>query len=202
MGIVNLHEMYAMQKEFDARVIKEKGLEGKDLLPETVLALQVEIGELANEWRGFKYWSDDRKPRTHVWAHDTFDAKEPHRRKGVYRNALLEEYVDCLAMFLSIANQLDLPADDLYSYPVDLEGDPSSYFTELLYDVGMINGNSFMKIDLIPNVFNDHRRHSFKAAIGLFYDIGEQILGFGFEEIAEAYVAKNKINHERQANGY
>ncbi|WP_201319083.1 dUTP diphosphatase [Paenibacillus sp. EPM92] len=61
--MLTLEDMYEKQKELDARIIKEKGHEGVDLLPNTVLALQVEIAELANEWRGFKHWSNRQKPR-------------------------------------------------------------------------------------------------------------------------------------------
>src|SRR5690625_605848 len=52
-----------MQKALDARIIKEKGLEGQDLLPNSILELQVEIGELANEWRGFKHLSHRQTPK-------------------------------------------------------------------------------------------------------------------------------------------
>lgn len=60
---MNLEKMFEMQKELDNRIIKEKGLEGRDLLPGLILALQVELAECANEWRGFKFWSNDQQPR-------------------------------------------------------------------------------------------------------------------------------------------
>ncbi|MGE6624638.1 dUTP diphosphatase [Bacillus pumilus] len=60
---MNLLKMFEMQKELDDRIIREKGLEGQDLLPGLILALQVELAECANEWRGFKFWSNDQQPR-------------------------------------------------------------------------------------------------------------------------------------------
>src|SRR5690625_5238764 len=51
-----------MQAELDKKIVKEKGLEGQDLLDKKILALQVELGELANEWRGFKFWSENLVP--------------------------------------------------------------------------------------------------------------------------------------------
>ena len=63
---MNLQKMFEMQKALDDRIIKEKGLEGQDLLPNLILALQVELAECANEWRGFKHWSNDREPRTKI----------------------------------------------------------------------------------------------------------------------------------------
>lgn len=78
-------DLYEMQVELDERIIKEKGLEGQDLISNTVLALQVEIGECGNEWRYFKDWSNDRLPR---------------------RAKMLVEFVDCLHFILSLARQL------------------------------------------------------------------------------------------------
>lgn len=185
---LTIEQMYEMQKELDAKIIREKGLEGQDLLQNTVLALQVEIGELANEWRGFKHWSNDREPRT----------KAPITAWGEpYRNPLLEEYVDCLHFFLSIARQLDLPATDLNIQVDAIEAQTTSLFTELLNLVGLLNGQSFL---INPEAVS--KREYFRYALGIFFILGYQYLGFTFEQIAEAYAAKNAVNHQRQANGY
>lgn len=190
--IYTLEHLYEMQKKLDARIIKEKGLEGVDLLPNTVLALQVEIAELANEWRGFKHWSNDRQPRTKVGYGLV--------RPGEWRNPLLEEYVDCLHFFLSIARQLDLPADDLYVWEDEAENKTTILFSELLHNVGLIHADN-MLISLIEDV-PKYRREHLRAALFIFYALGEQRLGFTFDQIAAAYVAKNKTNHDRQTNGY
>lgn len=58
---MNLIKLFEMQKVLDDRIVREKRLEGRDTLPEKILALQVELGECANEWRGFKFWSEDRE---------------------------------------------------------------------------------------------------------------------------------------------
>lgn len=179
MSGITISDLYEMQKKLDERIIREKGLEGKDLLPNTVLALQVEIAELANEWRGFKHWSKDQNPR---------------------RERMLEEYVDCLHFFLSIARQLDLPDDDMYVPDDELESETAVLFTELLHYVGMINEHLFLYKK--PNDVSHRQRHFFRAALGLFYNLGEQRFGFTWDQIAAAYVAKNRVNHERQENGY
>ncbi|MBU7319018.1 dUTP diphosphatase [Paenibacillus oleatilyticus] len=192
---MNLEKMYEMQKELDARIIKEKGLEGVDLLPNTVLALQVEIAELANEWRGFKHWSNDQEPRFNVLEIGVTDCSE---EKLV--NRVLEEYVDCLHFFLSIARQLDLPAEDLYVCEDVLEEETVVLFMELLHNVGLINGEKFLFQN--PDNLSKYQRESLRAALFIFYNLGEQRLGFTFEQIVEAYVAKNAINHKRQSTGY
>lgn len=192
---MELTELYEMQKALDARIIKEKGLEGMDLLPNTVLALQVEIAEMANEWRGFKHWSNDRLPREIEIVITGGDCGDEQ-----VRYPLLEEYVDCLHFFLSIARQLDLPADDLYVPDDMVEGETSVLFTELLHNVGMINGHMFL-YQPSENI-KQHQREYFRGALACFYGLGEQRLGFTYEQIATAYVEKNKVNHDRQSNGY
>lgn len=178
---VNIETLYEMQKVLDERIIREKGLEGQDLLPNTVLALQVEIGELANEWRGFKHWSNDREPR---------------------RERMLEEYVDCLHFFLSIARQLDIPADELYFHDGTLEGETATLFTELLHNVGMIEGHKFMQNFNVSGGLHNFRKFALYGAMLIFLRLGEQRLGFTWEQVAEAYIEKNRVNHERQENGY
>jgi dimeric dUTPase (all-alpha-NTP-PPase superfamily) len=220
MGGINvamtLEKMYEMQKSLDACIIREKGLEGVDLLPNTVLALQVEIAELANEWRGFKFWSNKQEPRTKepiecfpcmgtgtLVRSDYTDEKCPNcNGAGVkgYKNPLLEEFVDCLHFFLSIARQLDLPADDLYVWDDVIEGETTILFTELLHNVGLILADRFLA-NKIKDV-QAYRRDHLRAALFIFYGLGLRRLGLTWDQIAEAYVEKNKVNHERQANGY
>ena len=57
---MNLLPYFKAQKKLDDHIIQEKGLQGQDLLDKKILALQVELGELCQEWRGFKFWSEDR----------------------------------------------------------------------------------------------------------------------------------------------
>lgn len=162
---MNFETLYEMQKTLDARIIREKGLEGQNLLPNTVLALQVEIGELANEWRCFKHWSSDRTPR---------------------RERMLEEYVDCLHFFLSLARQLDVPVEKLeHTDSSVIERGTIAVFSGLMSSVGMIR------------VYEPAFYHSWNDFIAL-----GGCLGFTWDEIVAAYMDKNRVNHERQKNGY
>jgi len=239
---LTLEQMYEMQKELDAKIIKEKGLEGKDLLQNTVLALQVEIGELANEWRGFKHWSTRQTPKMYPLEKCSYcgedvsftrpspfmaDAsadmcedcwnmtrKEYFASNGEYipdfrdyphfpmkqPTRLLDEYADCLHFFLSIARQLGLPADDLYAWEDQVEGSTAILFTDLLHNVGLLVADELLEIK--PKDINAWRREHFRSAVFVFYALGEQRLGLTFEQIADAYAAKNAVNHERQENGY
>lgn len=94
---MNLTKLFKMQKTLDNHIYEEHPvLPGENRLSKKKLALLVEVGECANEWRGFKYWSNDPNPR----------------------ESLLEEYVDGLHFILSIG--LDLDFDFTY-YPKHIE---------------------------------------------------------------------------------
>src|SRR5690625_3567895 len=128
---MNLEKLFKAQKELDDRIVEEKGLQRKVLLDKKILALQVELGELANEWRGFKFWSEKQKPRTNEpiecetcdgWGSETdplgicmsSDKCENCSGTGFVgsRNTLLEEYVDCLHFILSIGIELGIEYEE------------------------------------------------------------------------------------------
>lgn len=208
---MNLNELFEKQKELDEYIIKEKGLEGQDLLDKKILALQVELGELAQNWRGFKFWSEDQKARTKefceiccgvgVYIGDDYSVYDPcFRCNGTgyekQKNPLLEEYVDCLHFILSIGLELGM---DEVAYELDLKkfnfltsNTILSCFIGLSYDIADFyyqreNG------DMVPYLY-EHILLEF-AKLG-------KMLGFTWDEIEQAYYEKNKENHERQENGY
>jgi dimeric dUTPase (all-alpha-NTP-PPase superfamily) len=78
-------EWFQMQKQLDQFIESENHLENEELFERKVMALLVEIGELANETRCFKFWS--KKP-----ASD--------------RDVILEEFVDGVHFILSIGIEL------------------------------------------------------------------------------------------------
>lgn len=59
---MNLIELDKLQKEYESRLLEVKGLNRKELFDKKLLALKVELGELANEHRGFKFWSKNQEP--------------------------------------------------------------------------------------------------------------------------------------------
>ncbi|HET7627840.1 MAG TPA: dUTP diphosphatase [Bacillales bacterium] len=81
MNGLDVKRLLQMQAKLDDHIEREHGLKEVDTTEEKLLALQVELGELANETRCFKFWS--LKP-----ASD--------------RNVILEEYVDGLHFILSL----------------------------------------------------------------------------------------------------
>lgn len=191
---MNLAKLFEMQRKLDAHIEKEHPREpGEDRLAKKILALQVELGELANEWRGFKFWSHDQEPRYKLYDEDEF-ALLGDMFEQEY--PLLEEYADGLHFILSIGLELEITAIEIDSdYTHE---DPSATFVELFGDTWELfnfrethdKQSRFIQISIYERMFNR------------FVGIGEKHLCFTWEQIEQAYFEKNKINHERQANGY
>ncbi|MCR6096886.1 dUTP diphosphatase [Salipaludibacillus agaradhaerens] len=187
---MNLDELFAMQRELDTDIVKRKGLEGQDLLTNKILALQVELGELANEWRGFKFWSEDKEPRTLGFGKMLEDGIEI----PCYVNPLLEEYVDCLHFILSIG--LDLGKDESPEFELDINFkayDVLGFFSECFAGTTEVN--------VCLEHHDENLGYFFEYTLQAFIRLGEK-LGFTWEKVVQAYKEKNKINFERQANGY
>lgn len=184
---MNLQKLFEAQKLLDERIIKEHGLEGQDLLQNKILALLVELGECANEWRGFKHWSKDREPRTKTYKSKPVPGGECYR--GIYEaNPLLEEYVDVLHFILSIGIEtgLDNEMENVYRKRID-----------------------FFKLKDVTSQFNGVFRFAYLMTEDDYYTelwcsfiaLGE-LLGFTRKQVEAAYFAKNKVNHARQEEGY
>ncbi|MFE1243660.1 dUTP diphosphatase [Fictibacillus sp. NPDC058756] len=94
---MKIEKLFSMQNELNTRIVKEHNLENVSLSDKRRLAFLVELGELANETRCFKYWS-----------------KRPASEKEV----ILEEYVDGLHFVLSIGLELGFTEIEL---PIEVE---------------------------------------------------------------------------------
>lgn len=93
-------KLYERNKILDSEFMNKYINIDRDLHKKNCLELIVELGELANESRCFKYWS----------------LKEPNR------DMLLEEYADCLLMVLYMFNYYNIvniyKIDDEYSMDI------------------------------------------------------------------------------------
>ncbi|MEN2450605.1 dUTP diphosphatase [Bacillus sp. JR_15] len=195
---MNLEKMFKMQAELDRRIIREKGLEGQDLLPNTYVALITELGEFANEGRWFKHWSDDQRARNQD-RYLEYRTEALGGNQWVEKNPLLEEYVDCIHFFLSIAikkgwkEELNIPEEAIEEFKEEgFEGGLSGVFLEMQWH--LLNSRLFKK--------ESFKNLHFQSAWGMFLAIG--IAGFGFtpDQIEKAYMDKNTVNHKRQQEGY
>lgn len=78
---MNWTKLFDMQRKLDAYITTNHKLQDESLFNEKFLALLVELGELANETRCFKFWST---------------------QEGSERDVVLEEYVDNIHFLLSL----------------------------------------------------------------------------------------------------
>lgn len=158
---MDITKLLPIQQKLDKHIEKEKGLEGKKLLLDKILALCVEIGEMLNEYRVWKYWSNDRRVR---------------------RESMLVEYVDGLHFILSIGNEFGVKE---YVYQ-----EPAREMDIRRLALGIFNMVS--RIEFSRN---------FKELMDHYLFLGYK-LGFTDEDIEKAYMEKNKLNHNRQKDGY
>jgi len=206
---MNLEKMIEAQKAFDERVVKEKGLEGQDLFPDTILAIQVELAEFANEGRWFKHWSDNREPRTEEhcdvckgngWFYDEFLGNV----KCSHKNPLLEEFSDGVHFFLSLANQKGwqdaLFIHEEHLYNGEFSGDLTAWYLEMIYFLNLAYMCVYPEDDTIAGFHKN--AYYFRLAWIFFLNLGINGFGLTFKQIEEAYFAKNQINHQRQESGY
>lgn len=161
---MNFSKLFKLQENLDNHILQQRGLDNKSLTSKKILALQVEIAELANETRCFKFWSD----------------KGPSNK-----NIILEEYVDCLHFILTLG--LEKQFNDIEIETKELQYDITAQFLNLYVDIN----------DFIVSSSRDHYLTLFED----FLSLGKS-LGFSIDEIEEAYIEKNSINHKRQIEGY
>ncbi|MCY7468122.1 dUTP diphosphatase [Bacillus safensis] len=222
---MNFEKMFKMQAELDRRIIKEKGLEGQDLLPGLILALQVELAECANEWRGFKFWSNDQQPCTEKeiecslckgtgdmnyervaedaegsGGHEYIKCEECNGEGTTgTKNPLLEEYVDCLHFILSIGNltkySKNNDVNDLKRNTLEVSGVKA--FLELFKEITFFNEERKVS----KNTIGLTRIMIYERIFWRFNALGDY-LGFTPEQIEQAYTEKNAVNHKRQQEGY
>lgn len=86
---MNLNKLYKLQAELDKHILDKHKIEmsKEELLDNTILALLVEVGELANTTRCFKHWST----------------------KGMMeKEIILDELADVWHFYLSIGNQINI----------------------------------------------------------------------------------------------
>jgi dimeric dUTPase (all-alpha-NTP-PPase superfamily) len=165
--------LFAIQKRLDDRILAEHGLRREELFTRKLLALQVELGELANETRCFKYWS---------------------KKAASPQETILAEYVDVLHFVLSLGIDLGV-TDDLSAAKADeAESGLSERFVDLLGLTADLGREVAARTQGSAEAVY---RRLFAGLLAL-----GKALGFSAEEIERAYLAKNEVNHQRQEAGY
>ena len=87
METANLHDLFLAQSQLDETIAKNHNVTYKNTLIRRIMALTVEVGELANATRCFKFWSNK--------------SSEP-------KEIVLDEYADGLHFLLSLQRLLQI----------------------------------------------------------------------------------------------
>lgn len=104
---MKLHKLFTMQRALDSYIQTNKDVK-EDVFIKKGLALLVELAELANETRCFKFWSE----------------KGPSER-----SVILEEYVDSIHFLLSLGIEKEM--DDLENWPTrEIQADLTQLFLQ------------------------------------------------------------------------
>jgi dimeric dUTPase (all-alpha-NTP-PPase superfamily) len=204
---LNLTKLFETQAALDEHIMQEHPeLRGQNNLDWKLLALQVELGECANEWRGFKKWSKDQEPRTYVSVdvckncggtgiplggiEGGVDCWNCDGNGEITKNPQLEEYADVLSFVLSIGNEMQ-ESLDLFSY---------LFSDEYKQEIDVCD--QFRKLFRTISLLEMHRNMvNFGNVLADLMGLGK-VLGFTTDQIESAYYAKNKVNHARQESGY
>ncbi|WP_058307147.1 dUTP diphosphatase [Gracilibacillus massiliensis] len=161
---MNWQTLFAMQKDLDNYILAQHDLKNENVFDKKVLALLVEVGELANETRCFKYWS-----------------LKPASSKAV----IAEEYVDGIHFILSLG--LELGINEYSPKTMENKEDLTSLF--------------HLVFQSITELKEEHTVVAYQKVFDTYLTLGQK-LGFSSEDIKKAYMDKNKVNYERQNQGY
>jgi dimeric dUTPase (all-alpha-NTP-PPase superfamily) len=176
----NLHividELSVMQMSLDEFYNNKFGIEQpRDYIPEKLLALKVELGELANETKVFKYWSI---------------------KAAAGRAVILEELVDCLHFSLGIGltcgHLLEMDTGRRLYYPERFNVGNKKKLTEAFNDTF----NAVAQFEQTGMLYQSYII-MLQALLNL-----AAALGFSEQDLYEGYVLKNNKNYERQEAGY
>lgn len=175
---MNLDKLYKLQAELDKHILQKHNLKmsKEELLDKTILALLVEVGELANTTRCFKHWST----------------------KGMMdKEVVLDEMADVLHFYFSIGNQigdeyLDIGIESGFT-GLDVNNSLTFELLVLYFWVGkMGNECSLDRVDL---------EEIYQSIGDSLYKIID-LLNFTHEEVEQAYLKKHEENYRRQKEGY
>jgi dimeric dUTPase (all-alpha-NTP-PPase superfamily) len=190
VGKVNLTKLFEAQKELRDRISYNE----PDRFNKLILALLVELGECANEWRGFKFWSVNQLPHTSAVRVPAMMEEDK-----VYYNPLLEEYVDGLHFVLEIGLELGLEESKHLIYEIDGEPEVVLILIQTSTFVNELFWENYHCDDSDQSY--DYQFSLYRGVVSSFIKIGE-MLGFTWEEVEQAYFNKHAINIQRQENGY
>lgn len=198
---MNFKKLQTMQAKLDEAILADKApMTQEERFNKTLVALSVEIAEIANAVEHFKFWKDKKgkvdNKRFNFYGLKRINEINPEPRKMIDENngdvitveqarrlTLIEECSDALHFILSLANQLGWDLMTGHNSTRNLD-------KRYLLLQKLIDEIDFQRSGCEVQTFMDN----FMGYILL--------LGVTDEELEQAYYDKNKINYERLENGY
>lgn len=194
---MNFKKLQAMQAALDAAILAEKAtMSAEERFEKTLVALSVEIAEVANTAEHFKFWKDNKgkvdSKRFLTGADKTYYDTvklEKITFAEAHKLTLVEEASDCFHFILSLANQCNYAIKEI-GKAVNMQEDTDSMEKNYLFLSAVIGDVGYLPFDF-----------ELEMIIDTFFLYVRQ-LGITEAELEQAYYDKNEINYERLANGY
>lgn len=148
-------------------------------LQNAMVSLDVELAEMANTSEWFKVW------KIHKGKADVGKTS---------RETLLNEYVDAMDFFFLVA------AIQQWTHLIPMTPEK---IAELANGRSTDLSKQYLAIKhLLYDAYFNHRQVSYQHAWHVFLKLGLVDFGFSQDEIQAAFIAKNKVNEQRQADNY
>lgn len=170
---MDLRKLFEMQKVLDASIAEKQGL-SEIPLNNMILATITEIGEMSNDWGGFKHWKVNREPKP----------------------GLLEEIADVLSFMLAIGNMLHHRGGVESIRIIDEYGNRENCVFETTTEQILGITSDFTDLWMYGEIGEGY------TVVMTRFAVLTEMLGFTWEEVESAYMEKNAINHTRQDTGY
>lgn len=207
---MNFKKLQAMQGKLDEAILADKvPMTQEERLNETLVALSVEIAEVANCAEHFKFWKDNKGTKIdesrfrleselmdiNLGDNDRLidlrnNLKEVSFEEA-HRLTLIEECSDALHFILSLANQCN---------------ENISTMEFMLNDEIYSKEEHYRNLQYLINYMDYREEINFKnewiGSITERFCCYAYSLGVTIEDLEQAYYDKNKINYERLKNGY
>lgn len=191
-----MKELLKEQARIDDIVLSDTDITQKEAILDRILSAQVQLGEIANTWRGYKFWSDDRKPRTaikcaHCKGYGRYPniATECRLCDGVgwnNQNQLLDKCADTLHSILSIGNLMGYQDEHKLNYIVEHD---TKHILNIMF--GLV---SQLDRDIRINNTLDDISLTYSQLYSYYVALVTVNLEYDWDDIVTYYHRKNKLN--------
>ena len=194
---MNFKKLQAMQLELDNSILSAKPqMTAEERFNKTLVALSVEVAEVANCAEHFKFWKDNKgkvdgkrflKTGEEIYEYRCNRTNSLYTHAEAHKLTLVEECSDALHFILSLANQLNEQLLDVVERYDNFNQE--EWYLEILTDIKNMKWDENNKWRALRDLNID------------FYHYYSS-LGITTQELEQAYYEKNEENYRRLREGY